>query len=167
MGLTPLTQLRASQQSRKLLELLRAATDKNLHTISSRSHSRSRRDPGSLVEQGTECSSWNPELHSGSLMGLVSRQHGDEHCHKQAQAYTLCPLPSTLNCSCCYSISKTRVVLSSCHLLQDLELPRPPARPGDTQIGRGKPVLGLPLRGSVSICKTRYWFEGTFMTVCP
>lgn len=63
MGLTPLTQLRASQHSSKLLELLRAATDKNLDTISSRSHSRSGRDPGPLVEQGTECSSWNPELH--------------------------------------------------------------------------------------------------------
>lgn len=72
MGLTPLTQLRASQHSSKLLELLRAATDKNLDTISSRSHSRSGRDPGPLVEQGTECSSGTQSF-TGSLMGLVSR----------------------------------------------------------------------------------------------
>lgn len=73
MGLTPPTQLQASQDSFKLLELLRAATGKNRDTVSSQSHSRSRRDHGSLVEQGTECSSWDPKLHSGSLMGLVSR----------------------------------------------------------------------------------------------
>lgn len=124
LWLTPLTQLRASQDSFKLLELLRAATGKNRDTASSQSHSRSRRDHRHLGWAGHGVRLLRPKA-SLRISNGIGFEVARRWALSQAQTY---PTLSPTTYSCCYSISKTRIVLSSCHLLQDPELPRPPAQ---------------------------------------